>query len=203
MQVGLKEADGSPVGLRERKKARTRAAIRQHAMRLFRKQGYAATTVDQIAGAADVSQSTFFRYFPTKEAVILQDDYDPRIIKAFKAQPAELSPIAALRAAFQEVFAKMSPEEVEQERQRHQLILAVPELHAEILDEYTRTIRMITDVVSERLGRRPDELALRTFAGALVGVALAAMLTWADDPAADFFSVIDKAMAHLEAGLPL
>ncbi len=159
--------------------------------------------VDQIAEAADVSQSTFFRYFPTKEAVILQDDYDPRIIEAFKAQPPELSPIAALRGAFQEVFARMSAEEVEQERQRHQLILAVPELHAEILDEYTRTIRMITEVVSERLRRRPDELALRTFAGALVGVAMAAMLTWADDPAADFFSLIDKAMAHLEAGLPL
>jgi transcriptional regulator GlxA family with amidase domain len=53
-------------GLRERKKTKTRAAIREHALRLFREQGYEATTVEQIAEAAEVSHSTFFRYFPTK-----------------------------------------------------------------------------------------------------------------------------------------
>ena len=63
-------------GLWERKKARTRAAIREHAFRLFREQGYDATTVDQIAEAAEVSPSTFFRYFPTKEDVVLQDDME-------------------------------------------------------------------------------------------------------------------------------
>jgi AcrR family transcriptional regulator len=72
----------SSTGLRERKKAKTRAAIQRHAWRLFQEQGYAATTVDQIAEAAEVSQSTFFRYFPTKEDVVLTDDYDPVMIEA-------------------------------------------------------------------------------------------------------------------------
>ncbi len=88
----MREAPAAPrPGLRERKKARTRAAIREHALRLFREQGYAATTVDQIAEAADVSPSTFFRYFPTKEDVVLQDEFDVLAIGAFEKQPPELS----------------------------------------------------------------------------------------------------------------
>ena len=80
--VPLDEA--STLGLRERKKARTRAAIQRHALRLFREQGYDATTVSQIAEAAEVSDSTFFRYFPTKEDVVLWDEFDPLIIEVFQ-----------------------------------------------------------------------------------------------------------------------
>ncbi|HZC12209.1 MAG TPA: TetR family transcriptional regulator, partial [Mycobacterium sp.] len=58
-------------GLRERKKIRTRETIRREAFRLIQENGYAATTVEQIAEAAEVSPSTFFRYFPTKESVLL------------------------------------------------------------------------------------------------------------------------------------
>src|SRR3954454_2644348 len=91
-----------PDGLRERKKAKPRAAIREHALRLFREQGYQRTTVEQIAAAAEVSPSTFFRYFPTKEDLVLQDDMDTRLVEAFERQPSGLSPIAALRGAIRE-----------------------------------------------------------------------------------------------------
>ncbi|HEX5812438.1 MAG TPA: TetR family transcriptional regulator, partial [Pseudonocardia sp.] len=57
-------------------------------MRLFRDRGYAATTVDDIAAAAEVSRSTFFRYFPSKEDVVLFDDVDPLMAEAFAEQPA-------------------------------------------------------------------------------------------------------------------
>src|ERR1700689_5570392 len=94
-------ANGGSGGLRERKKARTRASLREHALRLFREQGYQATTVEQIAAAAEVSPSTFFRYFPTKEDVVLQDDMDTRMIQAFERQPAALGPVASAPAATQ------------------------------------------------------------------------------------------------------
>jgi hypothetical protein len=97
----------------------------------------------------------------------------------------------------------MTPEEVAEERERHRLILQVPELQSRLMDEYTRNVRMLAGLVAERTGRNPDDLAVRTFAGALVGVGLAAMITWAEDPSAGFYSVLDGAMSHLEAGLPL
>src|ERR1039458_5497120 len=89
-------------GLRERKQARTRASLREHALRLFGEQGYHATTVEQIAAAAEVSPSTFFRYFPTKEDLVLQDDMDTRMIEALERQPAGLGPGAAGPAARRE-----------------------------------------------------------------------------------------------------
>jgi AcrR family transcriptional regulator len=195
--------NGSPVGRRERKKARTRAAIRHHAMRLFRERGFQATTVEQIAEAADVSQSTFFRYFPTKEAVVLEDDLDAPMMRAFRLLPPELGPIAAMRIAFKQVVAQMTAEELEEERERNRLILEIPELHASLLDEWTRGLRMIAQLVAERSGRDPDDPQVRLFAGALIGVGFSALMSWAEDPSADFYAVMDHALSYLEAGLPI
>ena len=195
--------DPSAVGLRERKKARTRAAIQRAALRLFREQGYQATTVEQIAAAADISPSTFFRYFPTKEAVVLQDEYDPMIIEAFKSVPPDLSPIAALRRAFGEVFAQLPEESLERARDRTELIRTVPELRSAMLEEFARNVQMIAELVAERVGRRPDDLAVRTLAGAMVGAVMAAMLSWVEGSGKEFQELLDSAMAQLEAGLPL
>jgi AcrR family transcriptional regulator len=190
-------------GLRERNKARTRAEIQQHALRLFREQGYAATTVDQIAASAEVSPSTFFRYFPTKEDVVLDDEYDPQIVAAFHAQPAELTPIQAVRGAMREVYAALAPEMWEQERERHMLVQQVPELRARSMDALAGGIQLLAVAVAQRVGRRPDDFAVRAFAGAVVGVAFAAMFAAAEDPSADYLELLDRAMGQLEAGLPL
>ena len=119
-----------PCGLRERKKARTRAAIREHALRLFRENGYQRTTVEQIAAAAEVSPSTFFRYFPTKEDLVLQDDMDTRMIEAFERQPSGLSPVAAVRAGVREAFSSYTEAELETVRETTTLTMTVPEVRA-------------------------------------------------------------------------
>src|SRR4029450_10969347 len=105
----LSQDDQPPVGLRERKKARTKTAIQEHALRVFRGQGYDATTVEQIAEAAEISPSTFFRYFPTKEDVVVWDDYDPMLIEAIRAQPAGLNPIQAIRGGLRAAFSQIPP----------------------------------------------------------------------------------------------
>jgi AcrR family transcriptional regulator len=194
-------------GLRERKKARTRAAIREHALRLFREQGYDATTVDQIAEAADVSPSTFFRYFPTKEDVVLQDDLDVLAMAAFEAAPADMTPIAAFRAASKDAFAALDEEELARLRETTQLTLTVPEVRARAMDELARTIDIIAEAVAKRTGRDQADFAVRNLAGAVVGVIIAATMPWAEfadkGSTADILERIDAALAHLDAGLPL
>jgi AcrR family transcriptional regulator len=162
-----------PAGLRERKKAKTRAAIREHAMRLFEEQGYASTTVDQIAEAAEVSQSTFFRYYPTKEDVILTDDFDPLIADAIRAQPPGTPPLRALMDGLREVFQTMNDADWELERRRQRLYETVPELRARAMQQFAAAVDLLADVLAEREGKPAGDLTSRVLAGAVVGVMLA------------------------------
>ncbi|MEU4475300.1 TetR family transcriptional regulator [Micromonospora sp. NPDC023888] len=188
-------------GLRERKRARTHAQIQQEAIRLFRQQGYANTRVDQICEAAEVSPSTFFRYFPTKEDVLLDDRLDEQVVEAFRAQPPELTPIQAVREAFRTVFTALPREVKTWETERQAVIRSVPELQARMLQTFTDSIRMLAAAVAERVGRSPDELEVRTFAGALIGVSLSAMM-YADENV-DYVTLMDAGLGQLERGLTL
>jgi AcrR family transcriptional regulator len=187
-----------PVSLRERKKLKTREAIRREAFRLFEDNGYANTTVEQIAEAAEVSPSTFFRYFPSKESVLLADDMDPVMLEALARQPAKLSPIAAVRRAVEETFATMSEDQWEVERTRQRLMFSIPEIKAAHYDEFYRTIRMIAEALSQRLGRDRDDFELRVFAGALTGSMMGVV---AGSPLSnnDWLRALD----FLERGMPL
>ena len=193
----MPDADRS-VTLRERKKLKTREAIRREAFRLFDENGYANTTVEQIADAAEVSPSTFFRYFPSKESVLLADDMDPVMLEALERQPRELSPMAAIRRAAEETFATMSEDQWEVERTRQRLIFSIPEIKSAMYDEYYRTIRIFTEALSQRLGRDRDDFELRVFAGALTGAFMGIV---DEEPLsiADMF----RAMDFLEKGMPL
>jgi AcrR family transcriptional regulator len=203
--------------LRERKKARTRASLREHALRLFREQGYHATTVEQIAAAAEVSPSTFFRYFPTKEDVVLQDDMDTRMLQALIRQPPELAPLAAVRAALREAWESFTPQEWEQIGEGARLSLDVPEIRARSMNEFARTINTVARALAVRTGRCSDDLRVRVLAGAVIGVMMAVFLPDMVDEL-DGESVpdlhaeligpesvdrIDEALALLEAGFPL
>ncbi len=191
------------LGLRERKKARTRAAIQRHALRLFREQGYDETTVSQIAEAAEVSESTFFRYFSTKEDVVLWDDFDPRIVQAFMAQPRGTSPIQALRTALRQVMGQLPAGAQAELRERMDLILSVPEMRANMYEQIASPMQLFTQVLAEWAGRPRDDPAVRALVGAVMGISMAAMFAAAEDPGSDIFALIDEGLAYLEAGLPL
>src|SRR5689334_22693065 len=113
-EPSIPDLPGSPVGLRERKKIKTRQAIRREAYRLFREHGYDATTVDRIAEAAEISPSTFFRYFPTKEDLVLTDEYDPLLVRILRAAPKDASMIRVVRTGVLDALREILREEREE-----------------------------------------------------------------------------------------
>ena len=190
-------------GLRERKKARTRADLQRHALRLFRDRGYAATTVDDIAAAAEVSRSTFFRYFPSKEDVVLFDDVDPLMAVAFAEQPADTPLLTALRRSFVTAFDRLTPEKRELEEVRMELARTVPELAAAVRERGAPGIDRIAAAIAVEFDRDPAELDVQIFAGVMAGARLAAQSIVEREPGRSYVDTLDAVLARLEQGVPL
>ncbi|HEY4569725.1 MAG TPA: TetR family transcriptional regulator [Kribbella sp.] len=190
-------------GLRERKKAKTRAAVQEHALRLFRDQGYAETTVQEIAAAAEISPATFFRYFPTKEDTIVLDRLDPVMIELFRSQPPDLSPTDALRAAIRQSLDVLTDDEWELESERQRLVMNAPELRVRMLDQLYAGIDLLAELAAERTGRSADDFAVRAWAGAVVGVVMATYQLAVDTPLPEYLASIDRAFDLLQRGVPL
>lgn len=198
------------LGLRERKKIRTRQTIQEQALRLFAAQGYAETTTEQIAAAAEVSPSTFFRYFPTKEETVLYDPIDPMLFQIFVEQPAEMAPLDAMRAAFRTVFENIPVERTQTELERQKIIFQIPELRNAVYERLGDIINLMADAVAQRTGRQATDVHVRSWAGAVTGALTATFIdpegrptTHDDDFPVRMLDVADAALAHLDAGLPL
>jgi AcrR family transcriptional regulator len=203
MSPGHSESEPVKIGLREKKKQKTRLTLQQQALRLFRERGYQATTIEQIAEACEISPSTFFRYFPTKEALVLEDDYDPILIRAFQNQPPDLSLIQAFRAALRAGFEEIPADDKEAMQGRMRLMVSVPELRAASLLQMNDTLLLFATIVSERTGRSKDDFEVLTFCGAIIGAVMSVQIYCLEHEEADFMVKVDEALAHLEAGLSL
>lgn len=192
---------GDDGGLRERKKNRTREEIQRRAVELFLDRGYSATTVEQIAAAADVSPRTVYRYYPTKDALVVTDEYDDALVEAYARQPAGLPPLEAFRAAFAEVFGAVPREEVATHLGRRDLIVAEPELQAALLRTLVGVGRRFVEIEIGRSGRPEDRRELTYLVGAVIGVALVGAVA-TDPPAFDPTDLtwVDEALAALEHG---
>jgi AcrR family transcriptional regulator len=186
------------LGLRDRKKIQTRDTIRREAMRLIEGNGYANTTVEQIAEAAEVSPSTFFRYFPSKESVLMANDLDLVTIESLAQQPADVPSLQAFRRALEITMATLSEDDWQFERARLRMVLSIPELRAVQFGEYRRTVAALAETDCRRTGRAPDDFEVRVFIGALAGGLMAVL-----DGAPGLLDRMYRALDFLEAGMPL
>jgi AcrR family transcriptional regulator len=173
----MPSAKAAPVGLRERKKQKTRESIQRTALRLFEKQGYEETTIEQIAAAVEISPSTFFNYFPTKEDVVLFDAYDPVAIRMFLERPKDEPLNVSLRKVLESLAAAFESDE-RMVLARGRFFLEVPELRARMWDEIERTQVLIVEMLAERTGRRPDDYELRVTARIVIAALMEASKEW-------------------------
>lgn len=199
----LSPADRPPLGLRERKKIKTREAIRAATYALIEEQGYDATTIDQIADRAEVSPSTVFRYFPTKEDIVLTDEYDPLMLEELRARPAGEPWMDSVRHVMHKAIDAMMAEAPDTVRVRAHLAVQVPAVRSRMVESMAETGRLLRVALAERSGLAADSLEVRVYAMSLVGGLMEANLAWAENGFQDDLrDMLDRALDVLEHGLP-
>ena len=190
-------------GLRERKKLKTRESIQRQAMRLFGKQGYEQTTIEQIAAAVDISPSTFFNYFPSKEDVVLYDAYDPVILSLLSERPASEPPSVAIRNVL-DAMAGVFERDREIILARGRLWFEVPALRARIWEELEKAQVFMSALIAQRSGRSADDFEVRVIVMIVVTAAMEAMREWLlRDGKGSFMELVNQALDVVDAGARL
>jgi AcrR family transcriptional regulator len=169
-----------PSGLRERKKAHVRRQLVEAALEAFLDNGFDETTIDDIVAEAMVSRRTFFRYFDSKDAVVLAwlDDGCSAVVAAFEKRPVREPPLVAMRHAFVEAMAYYEddrPHFLSIER----LIAATPPIRAAKRERLGRLSGELARVMCRRAGQDVRRaLAPRVLAGASTAAVDAAIEMW-------------------------
>lgn len=195
--------------LRERQRLLTRRTIQQHAMRLFSDRGYDETTVSDVARAAGVSQMTVYRHFPTKEDLVLGDEYDPMIAQRIAARPAEQPLMRRIGETLVEEVGRLMSADSDDDGQsprdlllaRLRLVLTTPALRARRWDSQYATQQAIAEALR---GDPPDaesEFRLQVAAGACLAATSTALLRWAEeDGRPDLPQLMTQALAIVSEG---
>ncbi|MEO3892024.1 helix-turn-helix domain-containing protein [Nonomuraea sp. B5E05] len=165
-------------GMRERKKRRTRETLIAAAVELFRRQGYEATTVAQIAAAADVSTRTFFLHFPTKEDVVLADA-GMRVelaVRIIEGRGADESLPDVLATAVERMISEVAGSDLATGMAdvRVELMLTVPDLQAWMLRRLLDAQRRIVDALRRSYPEEGDVVAVGALVGAMMGAVTSA-----------------------------
>jgi AcrR family transcriptional regulator len=193
-----------PIGLRDRKKAEVRGALVEAALALFVERGFDSVTVDEITGLADVSRRTFFRYFPTKDAVVFarREDQLERF-RALLARSSKAEPFAIIR----EALLTLADDYMQKKRRilvESRLVRANAALGARDLEMDRAFELALVDVLAARTRRaRVDQRRARILAAALMGAVRVTIDEWVEGGATtDLRALGEQALDLLEPLAP-
>lgn len=186
-----------------RPRVTSRAALERLAFDLFARQGFEATTVDDIAAEAGIGRRTFFRYFTSKNDLVWGDFEDQ--LETLRKLLRETDPcvplVEAVRRAVVE-FNRFDVSEVPWHRQRMELILRVPTLQADSTLRYASWRDVVRDFVAERMGVPPTAMVPRLAGYAFLSASIAAYEHWlSSEEDVDLSDLLDEAIRRVGAGL--
>ncbi len=175
---------------------RTRAALLDSALGLFEGQGYDATTAAEVAAAAGVSEMTFFRHFPTKASLLLDDPYDPLIAAAVAAGSGRAPLVHRVAHALRSTLPELPPAEAGQMRRRLRVAAATPSLAAAL---HANTVGTADAVVRELVADGASPLDAKVAAAACLSGVTEGLLRWArDDDSTSLTEAVSSALDVVE-----
>ena len=191
------------LGLRERKKQRTREQIVEAAMRLFDERGFEHVTIADIAAAADIAPRTFFAYFPSKEDVVFHDHgaYFDVLQARIDGRAEGETTIAVLRGFLADVIAEIDKDDPAMQCRRR-VITDSPALQEHDRHLMGNFERVLADGIAGDLGVEPGSLRARVAAAAATA-ALGELERYFDkaNPPDDPMAVFDEAFVFVQGGV--
>jgi AcrR family transcriptional regulator len=195
-------SDSARPGARELARRAMTSQIAEMAVNLFVERGYDETTVDDICAVAKISRTSFFRYFRSKEDVLMRDfaDLGDLLLASLTTRPDDETPWAALRNAIGPLAARYNSDGA-RTRRALKLVIETPTLGAFHQDKLARWVKQLHPEIARRLGSNPQDLtdpapnALISAAFACLDAALAAWV--AAEGTEDLAPLLDRAMGAL------
>jgi AcrR family transcriptional regulator len=192
------------MGLRERKKEQTRRAIEDAAFRLFAERGFDGTTIDDIVEEVEVSPRTFFRYFDSKEDVVIGffDEMGEELRAMVAARPPEEPPFTAVHRALGSLI-DLYMARADRVLAAKRLALDTPAIRARLLDKHARWENGVTEELAARLAVDPErDPRPRLIAAVALAGFSCAVTTWVtSEGRKDLEALVDDALEAVAAGL--
>lgn len=167
-----------PEGLRERKRTAAMLRIQTAALDMFEARGFDEVTIEEIAETSDVSPSSVYRYFGTKEAIVLWDEFDPALAEHAARAMAHEVPLVGLREEIEATLATLTPADEQRVVRRLRLAASHPALEQATVAHAHAAAMVIEQVLARQLGRPVADLEVQVFAHALTGGFLGMFHHW-------------------------